>query len=319
MTSIVSIIIPVYNRPVLVAEAIESVLAQTIPNWELIVVDDGSTDNTWEVLESYAAKDERIRVFKRDREPKGAPTCRNFGAGFAKGQYLIFFDSDDLLLPYCVENRLRACEEYPEMNFLVFPMAYQNNRGELVEQKIPDCEFFLDEFLAYRLHWGIMCPIWKKDFFQKLGGFNENLPRLNDPEFMIRALLEVNDNFIVLNDALPDTIYFPNKKFPKDFKNKVRDSLIYFVSDISSALLERGQNDKTPLLKAYLRMWFDFFFFPLESSRVFDSIKIVKVFAQSEVISRKSYISLVVLFFFFSATNFLNFRIKKLIFKKLKD
>ncbi|MDP1069351.1 glycosyltransferase family 2 protein, partial [Klebsiella pneumoniae] len=65
MAPIVSIIIPVYNRPVLVAEAIESVLAQSNPNWELIVVDDGSTDHTWEVLESYAAKDERIRVFKR--------------------------------------------------------------------------------------------------------------------------------------------------------------------------------------------------------------------------------------------------------------
>ena len=251
MAPIVSIIIPVYNRPLLVAEAIESVLAQSNPNWELIVVDDGSTDHTWEVLESYAAKDERIRVFKRDREPKGAPTCRNIGAGMARGEYLIFFDSDDLLLPHCVEGRLNACKENPGMDFLVFPMAFRNNRGGLIEKKIPECESYLDEFLSYRLHWGIMCPIWKKDFFKSKGGFKEGYPRLNDPEIMIRVLGDNNTRFKIFHDYPYDCVYKPDFDQQIHFK-KVFDSLMLFIPDTINLLQENDKIELRKHLSAYI-------------------------------------------------------------------
>ena len=78
-TPLISIIIPTYNRACILPQALNSVMAQTYEHWECIVVDDGSTDDTLTVLEVYNKKDKRIKYFKRQRKPKGAPTCRNIG------------------------------------------------------------------------------------------------------------------------------------------------------------------------------------------------------------------------------------------------
>ena len=80
MSDLVSIIIPTYNREHLIGETLNSIIAQTHTNWECIVVDDGSTDNTEEVLKNYKEKDKRFIFLKRpDNLPKGANTCRNIG------------------------------------------------------------------------------------------------------------------------------------------------------------------------------------------------------------------------------------------------
>ncbi len=308
----VSIIIPVYNRPVLVAEGIESVLAQTSPNWELIVVDDGSTDNTWQVLESYTAKDERIRVFKRDREPKGAPTCRNIGAELAKGEYLIFFDSDDLLLPHCFAGRLKAFKENPEMDFLVFPMGMKNLQGEIIEKVIPECEDFLVEFLAYRLHWGIMCPIWKRDFFQKVGGFKESLPRLNDPELMIRAFLEERVNFKIFNKNDYDSLQVISPKLNSELSEKLFLSLKIFIPEISRKLKNKGQEKKVSFLKEYYSLFFRSYFLPKQTSNTKQPFFLGVIFFKAGVFSFYSFLIKTFFLFVFSISNF--FRSKALDF-----
>src|SRR6185437_13591645 len=89
-----SILIPAYNRERYVAQAIDSVLSQTFTDHEILVVDDGSTDNTLKVLESYGA---RIRVLRQSN--RGPEVARNTAAGVAEGEYLVLLDSDDLLLP----------------------------------------------------------------------------------------------------------------------------------------------------------------------------------------------------------------------------
>lgn len=75
-SSLISIIIPVFNRQELITDCFNSIIAQTYDNWECIVVDDGSSDTTCDVVKSYAQKEQRIKVFKRDKKPKGAPSCR---------------------------------------------------------------------------------------------------------------------------------------------------------------------------------------------------------------------------------------------------
>src|SRR5918993_3885046 len=92
----VSVIIPVYNRVNLVRETLQSVIDQTYADWEAIVVDDGSTDGSYELVIKFAELDHRIKSFRRDRQPKGAPVCRNIGVTKSVGQFLIFLDSDDL-------------------------------------------------------------------------------------------------------------------------------------------------------------------------------------------------------------------------------
>ena len=100
---LVSIIIPTYNRAHIIHETLDSVLSQSYTNWKCIVVDDGSTDTTEEVLKSYVKKDARFQYNKRpiDRK-KGANACRNYGLDLAKGAYIVFFDSDDVFYyVYC--------------------------------------------------------------------------------------------------------------------------------------------------------------------------------------------------------------------------
>jgi len=95
---LVSIIIPTYNRAHLIGETLDSVLAQTYTNWECIVVDDGSTDGTDEVLAEYVAKDSRFQYYHRPNDRlKGANACRNYGFELSKGEYVNWFDSDDLM------------------------------------------------------------------------------------------------------------------------------------------------------------------------------------------------------------------------------
>ena len=97
-SGLVSIIIPTYNRAHLIGETLDSVLAQTYPNWECIVVDDGSIDDTENLVLAYVAEDVRIQYHKRPNyKIKGAPSCRNFGVEISKGSYIMWLDDDDLI------------------------------------------------------------------------------------------------------------------------------------------------------------------------------------------------------------------------------
>ena len=102
---LVSIIIPAYNRQHSLPRAIESILNQTLQDFEIIVVDDGSMDNTVAVAEQLAVRDFRVRLI-RHKKNQGAQAARNTGARAAIGQWLSFFDSDDWMLPTGIEARL---------------------------------------------------------------------------------------------------------------------------------------------------------------------------------------------------------------------
>ena len=102
MTNLVSIIMPVYNSARFVDQAIQSVLDQTYPHWELLIVNDGSTDDS--VRHIMRFKDERISVFHQDN--KGVSSARNVALARMKGEYFCFLDADDVLTPHSIEVRL---------------------------------------------------------------------------------------------------------------------------------------------------------------------------------------------------------------------
>lgn len=115
---LVSIIIPTYNYGAHIAEAIESCLRQTHPNLEIIVVDDGSTDNTAEAVAALSATNPgRIRYLRQDNA--GAAAARNRGMAEARGEFITFLDSDDLLTPDAIEVRLRALRENPDIGVVL--------------------------------------------------------------------------------------------------------------------------------------------------------------------------------------------------------
>lgn len=190
----VSIIIPNYNRANYIAETVNSVINQTYTNWECIIVDDGSTDNSCEIVQSYKDKDERIQWINRNRLPKGAPTCRNIGVEHANGKYLIFLDSDDLLAPHCLDQRINIMENHPELDLAVFPMQLFNDiPGDLDKVwNIDTEESHLKRFMALDSVWQTTGPIWKKEAFLKTGGFNESLTCWQDVDIHLKAIFNQN-------------------------------------------------------------------------------------------------------------------------------
>lgn len=191
MNNIVSIITPCFNRSTLVTETAESILAQTYPHWEWMIVDDGSTDNSWEVLENLAKRDSRIRIFKRDRDPKGACVCRNIAVEKSTGQYLVFLDTDDVMAPFCLEQRVQAMQQQPEMDFIIFPML-------LFRKQLDDTNLLwnVDKDQDDLMRMLVNDPIcqgtgtlWKKSTFAEIGMWREDLKIWQDVELHIRSFL----------------------------------------------------------------------------------------------------------------------------------
>ena len=104
-SGLVSIITPSYNSSLFIVQTIESILAQTYTNWELLITDDCSTDNSVEIIEWYCQKDARIKLFLRKCNG-GAGICRNNSIQKAKGQFIAFCDSDDYWMPDKLEKQL---------------------------------------------------------------------------------------------------------------------------------------------------------------------------------------------------------------------
>lgn len=105
MQPLVSIIMPCYNAERYVAQSIESVIAQTYQNWELLITDDCSTDNSTEIIERYCAKDNRINLLKSDKH-QGIAETRNLSINRAKGRFVAFLDSDDVWINYKIEKQI---------------------------------------------------------------------------------------------------------------------------------------------------------------------------------------------------------------------
>lgn len=104
-----SIVVPVYNVEKYIERSIQSVVSQTFDNWELLLVDDGSTDASSEICRRYAATDKRIQVFCK--ENSGAADTRNYGVDMAGGQYLLFLDSDDSIMDLALDTLYKECVE----------------------------------------------------------------------------------------------------------------------------------------------------------------------------------------------------------------
>ena len=98
MSDLISILIPTYNRAALIVETLDSIKSQTYNNWECVIVDDGSTDNSREIIDGYCKEDSRFRYYDRpENHIKGANGCRNYAFKMSQGKWIKWLDSDDLL------------------------------------------------------------------------------------------------------------------------------------------------------------------------------------------------------------------------------
>lgn len=235
MKPIVSIIIPVYNRANLIVETLDSILAQTYNDWECIIVDDGSIDNTIEVVDNYVQKDFRFKFFKRpNTKPKGPSSCRNYAIDKALGNYVVFLDSDDLLASKCLENRMLFVKENPNKDFWIFMMAtFKDNIKEAVLLNtiptlfVKEEEFYISEFLKGKVPIAVTCALWKMNLLKILNGFDENLTMLEDPDLHVRAFKSGINTKTAINYDF-DCFYRINAKTEERNNCKVLENNFYF-------------------------------------------------------------------------------------------
>lgn len=270
----ISIICPLYNKKRYIKDTLVSVRQQSFHNWELLIIDDGSTDGSFEYArELLRAGDESIILLKRaDFTPKkGASACRNVGIRHAKGDFILFLDSDDMLAPGALENRLSATRKYPGYSFYVFNEAYFTDDPAVVyhhtmrnitsrlgyKLALNKKRFFLKKFLRYELPWTISNPLWRREALLKVEGFLEDLQRLQDPELHTRILLEETINFKILKYDVPSDVYIrtcPDRRYSTNMEhfNMHVDSIRQYIMYFSRYLIARGRRNDVRYLKGYL-------------------------------------------------------------------
>lgn len=188
----VTIVIPFFNRSELVCGTISYILGQSYSDWELIIVDDGSEESEYQVVKAECVKDPRIRIEKRpDSRTKGAQSCRNIGLELATGKYIIFFDSDDFIQDYCLEQRVSFMEQHPDLDFAVFPYA-EFSEDPNTPETIGGLRYYKDdlkEFVARRLPFMVWSNVYKTESLRSSSiQWDTNLKSLQDAFFNISVL-----------------------------------------------------------------------------------------------------------------------------------
>ncbi|HEY9809668.1 MAG TPA: glycosyltransferase [Halomicronema sp.] len=187
MTPQVSVIIPSYNCERYIVEAIESVLNQTYTEYEIIVIDDGSTDNTRLVLEPYIEKIHYIY-----QENQGVSAARNRGIKEAKGEFIAFLDADDFfILPTKLEEQVACFHKQPEVGIVQSGWCFVNEWREKIFDKEPWQD--ADELnLKAWLLWGHVLPsaiMIRKEWLERVGGFDPRFPPSEDLDIILRLSL----------------------------------------------------------------------------------------------------------------------------------
>ena len=166
---IVSILTTVYNREKYIAACIDSVLASSYQDWELIIVDDVSTDTSVAIAKSYEKKDARIKVYVNDKNLGDYPN-RNKAASYAKGTYIKYLDADDVIYPHGLEIMVHTMEQFPEAALGISQKVVEDVKPYpfVMQPK----ETFTREFLMRGvLGLGPTGTIIRRDAFETLGGF----------------------------------------------------------------------------------------------------------------------------------------------------
>lgn len=207
----VSVVIPTYNRAGLVGRAIESVLNQTYEDYEIIVVDDGSTDDTKECVQAIG--DERVKYVKSPVN-RGQANARNIGIRRAKGKYIAFQDSDDVWLPEKLEKQMRIMESAEDSVGMVYSMFEYQNAGKQMSVPYPPKElsqdiktgFIFPHLFAGNLV-GMPTALVRREVFDRVGIFDTKLSCLEDFEMVLRIAREYHVEMV--EEVLVHT-YFTN-------------------------------------------------------------------------------------------------------------
>ncbi len=190
----ISIVVPVYNAERYLEALIRSVLGQTNPDWELLLVDDGSTDDSAKICADFARLDSRIHALRRPaNRRKGADACRNTGHEQARGEFMMYIDADDILAPYALEQRLQATRDCPEHDFWVFPaVTFRDRPMDWVVRVygFRTGKNALGRLVSKCLPFVVWNNLYRKETLDRKGiSWDEDLRSSQDADFNISCLL----------------------------------------------------------------------------------------------------------------------------------
>lgn len=195
MKNTVSIILPCYNQGMFLAEALDSLLGQTYSDWEAIIVNDGSTDNTEEVALRYVDKDKRIRYFFQTN--KGVSAARNNAVRNASGEFILPLDPDDVLEPSYIEKCISMFKKHDDCILAYSKTVFFGTKEGVWD--LPAYEGYSSILLANRI---VCTSIFRREDCIKIGGYDENmLIGLEDWEFYLR-LLNTDKNVYQIDEPL---------------------------------------------------------------------------------------------------------------------
>ena len=255
MHPLVSIIIPTYNRAHLIGETLDSILAQTYPHWECIIVSDGSKDHTDVVVGAYVQKDARFRYYHRpDSHKPGGNGARNYGFEVSRGEYVKWFDSDDIMKPVFLENQVNLLSNNPTLDFCSCQFEYftaEKNKIKNISNTRPINHPLYALFLE-SLILPTPAPLWRKSFLDKIHiNFNEDLFYAQESDFNVRVMahnpiFKITEDFDFLVRRGHPSI---ENSSTTDLKSKI-SSLYYFEN--SYQLIRKTDFDNRSRLLRYL-------------------------------------------------------------------
>ncbi len=251
MTNKVSIIIATYNRAHLILETLESVCAQTYTNWECIIVDDGSTDNTEKIVNDLVSKDSRFIFLNRPSERlKGPNAARNFGIENSTGDYVLSLDSDDWILPEHLELKVEVLKKDPAIDGVLSKTIMVDSNKVIIkkEERTRLTKNILEDFISLKVSWYMHDIMWRKSFFENKVLYDEQLLKMLDRDFHIRRLSE-NPVLAFVNEYL--SLYRIHENSNSSNNNiNVAESRHNAIIKIVIALNEKGKLSKN--IKFYL-------------------------------------------------------------------
>lgn len=195
----ISVIMPCYNASKYIVEAIQSLVKQTFTDWELVIVDDGSTDGSVQVVMNYVQTlSEKLqqKIHHIQQSNSGACVARNRGIHESTGDYIKFLDADDILMPTCLEEQMQQITQLKENQI---PFGYYGNVDEH-GTLLSNYQFSPNELAAVEAdpinfffhNWRILitCPLHRKEILLRVGGFDESLKRGQETDLHFRVSLE---------------------------------------------------------------------------------------------------------------------------------
>lgn len=254
----VSVLIPTFNRATLLLEAVASVQAQSYSDWEIIVADDGSSDDTCQRLADLAEDRLEVLLFEHSGNPA---RLRNAAAAAATGEYLAFLDSDDLWHPNKLQRQLDALAAFRGASWSFTDFDRVDPEGQRVGRSLPRIPPEPQQLptLVLGLRIGLTTPtvLVRRDLFMELGGFDESLSHCEDYDLWIRLALHADaapvPEVLVVTRYEPDHYGSPPLEVSRSWVAVYRKHLELPDDDLASLARDQCVRFELQLTREYLR------------------------------------------------------------------